>query len=447
MLGEAGDQWEEVTADDIWAFLGFSIMMGLNRVPALHQYWSCKDLYYNRAIASKISRDRFIAILRYIHFVANQPESTTTTCTSQSSPLPLDRLWKVRPVISAVLDACRGNYHPHREQAIDEAMVGFKGRSCMKQYLPKKPTKRGFKIWVRADSHNGYVCEFDCYTGKTGGVAEVGLGGSVVRRLTRDLVGKGYHIFMDSFFSSVNLYKELLIDNIYATGTLIFRRRNFPPDLALVAKRGLGRRGDMVVRQDGNVCVTVWQDTRPVTFMSSAHNPVDTTVVHRKKKDNSIVHLDCPVSIAGYNKYMGGVDKGDQLRKYYHVRNKSRKYYRYIFWFLFEVCVLNSFILSRYSPCNHPNKTYIAFRECLANELVGNYNSRKRQSYSSNHIYHTLICNIRHYPQKLSKGWCKYSSCSHQTLWYCPSCDKRLCHTGSPITDCFLKHHAEHKLF
>ena len=104
-----------------------------------------------------------------------------------------------------------------------------------------------------------------------------------MRRLTRDLVGKGYYIFMNSFFSSVNLYKELLIDNIYATGTLIFRRRNFPPDLALVAKRGLGRRGDMVVRQDGNVCVTVWQDTRPVTFMSSAHNPVDTTVVHRKK--------------------------------------------------------------------------------------------------------------------------------------------------------------------
>ena len=147
---------------------------------------------------------------------------------------------------------------------------------------------------------------------------------------------------------------------------------------------------------------------------------------------------------------MGGVDKGDQLRKYYHVRNKSHKYYRYIYIFLFLIFYIFCFkfiILSRYSPCNHPNKTYITFRECLANELVGNYNSRKRQSYSSNHIYHTLICNIRHYPQKVSKGWCKYSSCSRQILWYCPSCDKRLCHTGSPITDCFLKHHAEHKLF
>ena len=369
VLGEAGDQWEEVNAEDIWAFLGFSIMMGINKVPALHLYWSRKDLYNNKAISGRISRDRFLSILQYLHFVENQPMST---------PSSSDRLWKVRPIIRAILDACGANYRPHREQAIDEAMVGFKGRSCIKQYLPKKPIKRGFKIWVRADSHNGYVSQFECYTGKKGTTSEVGLGGSVVKRLTRDLVGKGYHIFMDSFFSSVNLYKELLIDNIYATGTLIYRRRNFPPDLVLAAKRGLGERGDMVVRQDGNVCITVWQDTRAVTFMSSGHNPAHTTVVTRKKVDSSLVNLDCPISIADYNKYMGGVDRGDQYRQYYRVRTKSRKYYRYIFWFLFEVCVFNSFILSRYSPCNHPNKSYLSFRECLANELVGDYNSRKR---------------------------------------------------------------------
>ena len=47
----------------------------------------------------------------------------------------------------------------------------------------------------------------------------------------------------------------------------------------------------MVVRQDGDVCVTVWQDTRPVTFISSAHNPVDSTVVCRNKDNNSSVRL------------------------------------------------------------------------------------------------------------------------------------------------------------
>ena len=69
----------------------------------------------------------------------------------------------------------------------------------MKQYLLMKPVKRGFKTWVWSDSHNGYVCELECYTGRKGDKTEVGLGGSVVTRLTRDLVGKSYHIFMDFF--------------------------------------------------------------------------------------------------------------------------------------------------------------------------------------------------------------------------------------------------------
>ena len=52
------------------------------------------------------------------------------------------------------------------------------GRSTMKQYLPKKPVKRGFKVWVRADAVTGFFCDFDVYVGKPsdGTVTEVGLG-------------------------------------------------------------------------------------------------------------------------------------------------------------------------------------------------------------------------------------------------------------------------------
>ena len=95
----------------------------------------------------------------------------------------------------------------------------------------------------------------------------------------------------------------------------------------------------MIVRQDGNVSICVWQDTRPVTFMSSGHNPDHTKSIPRKRVDGSIMNV--PLSIVDYNKYMGGVDRGDQYRKYYHVHVKSRKSFKYIFWFLFEVCVLS----------------------------------------------------------------------------------------------------------
>ena len=164
--------------------------------------------------------------------------------------------------------------------------------------------------------------------GPQGDKTEVGLGGSVVTWLTRDLVGKSYHIYMDSFFPSVSLYHRLLLEN-YCTGTVRANRRNFPPDLKDAAKRG--KRGDRIVRQDGNVSVCVWQDTRPVTFMSSGHNPDHTKSIPRKKVDGSIMNVECPISIADYNKYMGGVHRGDQYTKYYHVHVKSRKSYKYIY--------------------------------------------------------------------------------------------------------------------
>ena len=77
-----------------------------------------------------------------------------------------DRLAKVRPVIETLRSSFLSSYNPHRENSIDEAMLKFKGRSTLKQYMPKKPIKRGFKVWVRADSHNGYISDVDVYTGR-----------------------------------------------------------------------------------------------------------------------------------------------------------------------------------------------------------------------------------------------------------------------------------------
>ena len=39
-----------------------------------------------------------------------------------------------------------GLYQPHREVAVDEAMIKFTGRSSLKQYMPMKPIKRGIKV-------------------------------------------------------------------------------------------------------------------------------------------------------------------------------------------------------------------------------------------------------------------------------------------------------------
>ena len=74
--------------------------------------------------------------------------------------------------------------------AVDEAMIRFQWRSSLKQYMPLKPTKRGIKVCVLGDSHNGYLWKFEVYTGKQGDTVEKGLAAHVVKSRTEDLKGQ-----------------------------------------------------------------------------------------------------------------------------------------------------------------------------------------------------------------------------------------------------------------
>ena len=191
---------------------------------------------------------------------------------------------------------------------------------------------------------------------------------------------------------------------------------------------------------------TVWQDTKPVVMLSSQHDPNTTTTVRRKKGDGSVLHVTCPQVIVDYNAHMGGVDLGDQYRKY-QVRMKSHKFYKYIFWFLFEICILNSYMLYQYYyPCIRKNLSYLDYRVQLAQQLIGNYCSRKRPGRPpSSHIPPPKRITLPHFPAKTTKGRCAYCK-DGCTVWHCGQCDKHLCHTGHHDTDCYLKHHIGHGL-
>lgn len=106
-------------------------------------------------------------------------------------------------------------------------MIAFKGRSSIKQYMPNKPTKRGYKVWTRADAL-GYVCQFDVYTGKVENIVEKNLGSRVVKSLVNDLVGKNYIVYFDNYFSSAKLMGELIENNVLACATTRNHRVDFP---------------------------------------------------------------------------------------------------------------------------------------------------------------------------------------------------------------------------
>ena len=141
-----------------------------------------------------------------------------------------DKLGKVRPLIDHFTNKFKEVYMPHKEVAVDEAMIKITGHSSFKQYLPMKPIKRGIKVWVLGDSSNRYFCNFQVYTGKVNNTTEKGLGARVVKDLTSDLKGK-YHRFFDNYFTSTSLLVDLSKDGIYACGTARKDRVGFPEAL------------------------------------------------------------------------------------------------------------------------------------------------------------------------------------------------------------------------
>ena len=167
-------------------------------------------------------------------------------------------------------------------------------------------------------------------------------------------------------------------------------------------------------------------------------------------RDPLHLHLQQPESVVQYNTYMGGVDRGDQLRGYYSCRTKSRKFYKYIFYFLFDVAVTNSYILYKnYSP-DHTIKRIKDFRLKLATHLIGDYCSRRRPGRNSSAIvllplqHFSIKLSNESHPTKKQRGRCAHCSKSHQrtdTSWFCRECDVWLCHSGDPSSDCFLLWH------
>ncbi len=123
-------------------------------------------------------------------------------------------------------------------------MIKFKGRSSLKQYMPKKPVKRGIKACVRADSNNGYIGDFSIYCGKSGDPG-VNLGTRVVTGLSESLKNKYHHLYFDNFFTSINLMETLLEDGIYACGTYRKNRKGLPQSVIQTKIRQLNR-GDFV---------------------------------------------------------------------------------------------------------------------------------------------------------------------------------------------------------
>lgn len=381
---------------EIKTFFAVNIMMGIKRLPSYRDYWSSRPELRDNFISETMSRDRFIWLLGHLHLNDN------SVMPVRDSP-NFDKLYKIRPVIDKLSETYMNSYKPSKHQSIDESMIRFKGRSSLKQYMPQKPIKRGYKVWVRSDE-SGYVCQFQIYTGKVGDTSEKSLGGRVIVDLTRVLVGKGYHIFFDNYFNSVSIQKQLQSELIYACGTVRRTRKDLPDD---VKEDKLLKRGESEwrVSKDGIVYLK-WKDRKGVHFLSNYSDPAEISTAKRKQKDGTLEEITCPYHVVNYNRHMGYVDKMDMLKSAYEIDRKSKKWWHRILWHFIDVTIVNSYIIFKNRSKNTNVLSLKLFRIAIVLGLIGSKGNLPRKGRPP-----SLPCYKINVPVEI-----RFDSCTHMPL-------------------------------
>jgi len=330
---QKGSRYTITNNNEIRTFIGINYIMGINNLPSYRDYWSTIPYLRNEYICQLMTVNRFGWLLSHIHLNDNMLIPTRES-------LNYDKLYKVRSFLDKIQENFKKNYNPALSLAIDESMIKFKGRSTIKQYLPKKPIKRGYKVWVLADKY-GYCYRFQIYTGKIGQQVTKNLGENVVNTLTSDLDGKEHTIYFDNYFTTVNLMENLKSRQINACGVVNKTRKYLPSFGEKIKNRG---EYESFVSDTG-ISATKWMDNKEVHILSNYHNPNDLSIVQRKKKDGNKIQISCPSSIADYNKNMNAVDKFDQLMSSYSLDRRSKKWWHRILFYFLDASVINAYIL------------------------------------------------------------------------------------------------------
>uniref|UniRef100_A0A8C4Q8A5 PiggyBac transposable element-derived protein domain-containing protein n=1 Tax=Eptatretus burgeri TaxID=7764 RepID=A0A8C4Q8A5_EPTBU len=353
--GKADPLWFPTRKNEMMAFFALAIMMGIKSVPRLYCYWTRNQALRCEWISGTMSRARYAKINQYLQLRDN-------SCQPLRNHPDYDPIYKVRDMINVVKQNFSRWYYPRRELSVDEGMIPFKGRLFFKQHMPRKPVKWGIKVWELCEAETGFCLNFDIYTGRNRQARPTkGLGYQVVMHLLQGYQNKNHHVYFDRFFSTPELLEDLLYQHgTYACSTVSLNRRGIPPS---VKELNLQCRGDVAYFQNGCLMLTMWRDRRIVAILSTSQVGRMEQMPDGKLKPQAVIR---------YTQYMGGVDRSDQYRSYYSVGRSSKKWWRYIVWFLMNLAIVNAWLLfreSKHAPPPTKNYDHLRFRLDLAEQL------------------------------------------------------------------------------
>ena len=250
-----------------------------------------------------------------------------------------------------------------------------------KVYNPDKPDKYGVKSYHLCDSSNGYCCRFEIYTGVNQEPPSAkGKTYDLVMRLMQPYLNVGRCLYVDNYYTSPTLFAELYRQNTGACGTARYRK-GIPQEFK---RAQVKKKGDKFVMNNGTLLAVKFKDRRVFQMLSSVHSIADVEV--GRNHPGTGRPITKPEIVHDYNKFMGAVDRCDQMVAYSCFRRRTMKWWKKVFFHLFFLSILNAYIL--YKHRTQSPVLQRTFRRELVKELVNLPVLKLSLNISANEIRH-----------------------------------------------------------
>jgi hypothetical protein len=399
---------------------------------------------------------KFATMLRYLHCcpVENQDPRAEG----------YDPAYKVAELRDALERRYTALFEPGQQLSLDETLIRAFGRIKFKVRIITKLARYGIKLYVITDAETAYVLCVIVYTGKSTNYGssegdETKETVQVVCRLVEPFIHTHQTIYVDRFYTSVDLLKSLSERGLYLTGTVMANR--LPPEIRVDKKSADYKamsRGDYYrskltyTRKDGimeaTAGVVAWRDGTMVYCLSNDVNNHECDKC-RRRVDGGVVEVKRPICIARYNESMGGVDLADMKRMQCSssIMGQGRWWLKLFFYFL-DVGTGNALVLyNEQLKMRAQGKEYnrwnlSQFKMQLIEDLVGkSANDLFSGSNADDVLEH--ICVPIPDGRRVKCAYCGIMTRECRTRYLCAACVVPLCSMGSGKVnyDCFTEAH------
>jgi len=478
-----------VTVAEMENFFGLILLFGVIKVPERRSAWEINSIFYNINVAKVMTRHRFEAILRNLHWF-NTASISKDEVKQRNF---VDPFWRMADLLETLAVIFRTLYIPFQETDVDEQGIPSKAYHHAVQYNKDKPEKWFFKVYALNCARSSYMCNFYLFRGKDK-CREEGVPASaypVWKLLQHDIYrGWNYICFIDNYFNGMWLCKKLRTIQVETCGTCRTNRvpleKGCPKWYYPKTGKLKGKKGEMKCStlDDGAnppLYVTSWMDKKAVNMLHTF--PTYKVSINRNERNAATgiwekAPLAIPSIITNYNKGMGGTDLFDQFLSYYRTSVKTKRWPHRIYFHFLMCCVVNSWIIYKFFFAPNKHEKYGSLLTYLLEIIEGLTDTSKvdhpyREAPEARPLMapkhrkteetNAKLAKVRgpHWPYSLpqmttnrrgdvipNRKTCKNIGCNSKVATFCSTCGVALCLNLriDPITksqtNCFMEYHA-----